>query len=153
MLKRHCTGGGCRGAGCGERSARSNRHRLSPDSAVQNDLASGAQSFRREDNGLLPLSGLRSTVRCEVFAPLKCRSAKNQKRLCYSTPGCLHSSRISPRSCSTALLLRNPGSVNLWSFGVGLHKVLGIEIPGADVGKFMTWNGCVRYLLSNAGQT
>jgi hypothetical protein len=38
-----------------------------PESAIQNDLASGAQSFRREDNSLLPLSGLRSTVSCEVF--------------------------------------------------------------------------------------
>jgi len=36
---------------------------------------------------------------------------------------------------------------------IGLHKELGIEIPDADVAKFTTRNGCVRYLLSKAGKT
>ena len=36
---------------------------------------------------------------------------------------------------------------------IGLHKELCIEIPDADVAKFTTRNGCVRYLLSKAGKT
>ena len=35
----------------------------------------------------------------------------------------------------------------------GLHKELGIEIPDADVAKFTTWNGSVKYLPSKAGKT
>jgi hypothetical protein len=35
---------------------------INPESAVENPLPSGAQSFRREDNALLPLNGLRLSV-------------------------------------------------------------------------------------------
>ena len=43
--------------------------------------------------------------------------------------------------------------VDFLHFVIGLHKELGIEIPDADVAKFTTWNGCVRYLLSKASKT
>jgi len=44
-------------------------------------------------------------------------------------------------------------SVDFLHVVIGLHKELGIEIPDADVAKFTTRNGCVRYLLSKAGKT
>jgi hypothetical protein len=43
---------------------------LNPKFAVENRLPNGAQSFRREDNALLPLSGLRSSVFYEPSLPL-----------------------------------------------------------------------------------
>lgn len=43
--------------------------------------------------------------------------------------------------------------VDFLHFVIGLHTELGIEIPDADVAKFIMWNGCVRYLPSKAGKT
>jgi acyl carrier protein len=44
-------------------------------------------------------------------------------------------------------------SVDFLHVVIGLHKELGIEIPDADLAKFTTWNGSVKYLLSKAGKT
>ncbi|MCC6554297.1 MAG: acyl carrier protein [Polyangiaceae bacterium] len=37
-------------------------------------------------------------------------------------------------------------SMDFLSFVIGLHKVLGVEIPEADYGKLSTLGGCVAYL-------
>jgi len=44
-------------------------------------------------------------------------------------------------------------SVDFLHFVIGLRKELGIEVPDADIAKFTTWNGCVRYLVPKAGKT
>jgi len=44
-------------------------------------------------------------------------------------------------------------SVDFLHFVIGLDKEPGIEIPDADIAKFTTWNGCVRYLVPKAGKT
>ena len=47
---------------------------------MENPLPSGAQSFHREDNALLPLSGLRSSVFYEPSLPLQQRIAQRAKK-------------------------------------------------------------------------
>ena len=37
-------------------------------------------------------------------------------------------------------------SMDMLNFVVGLHAALGIEIPEADYGKFVTLDACVAYL-------
>jgi hypothetical protein len=70
---------------------------LNPKSAVENPLHRGAQSFRREDNALLPLSGLRPSEFYDPSLPPQQRIAQRAKRLCSCMLGCLHNSRIVPR--------------------------------------------------------
>lgn len=43
-------------------------------------------------------------------------------------------------------------SVDFLNFVIGLHKVLNLEIPDADVAKLTTLNGCVRYLTGRLGR-
>jgi hypothetical protein len=69
---------------------------MNPESAVENPLPSEAQSLRREDNALLPLSGVGSAVFYEPSLPPQQRIAQRAKRLCRCTLGCLHDSRIVP---------------------------------------------------------
>jgi len=57
-----------------------------------------AQSFRRENNGSLPLSGQPSVVLRAFSAIENHRGAKRGKRLCNFTLGCFHDSGIAPRS-------------------------------------------------------
>ena len=44
-------------------------------------------------------------------------------------------------------------SVDFLNFVIGLHKVLNIEIPDADVAKLTTLNGCADYLAARVKQT
>ena len=44
-------------------------------------------------------------------------------------------------------------SVDFLNFVIGLHKVLGVEIPDSDVSKLRTLNGCVTYLNAKMNQT
>lgn len=39
-------------------------------------------------------------------------------------------------------------SVDFLNFVIGLHRELNVEIPDSDVGKLVTVNGCVAYLMS-----
>lgn len=70
---------------------------------------SEAQSFRREDNGSLPLTGQRSVVLYDFSAVENHRGAKGGQRLCKCTLGCLHDSRIAPRSASAAASIAESG--------------------------------------------
>jgi acyl carrier protein len=44
-------------------------------------------------------------------------------------------------------------SVDFLNFVIGLHRVLNIEIPDADVAKLTTLKGCADYLAARVKQT
>ena len=43
-------------------------------------------------------------------------------------------------------------SVDFLNFVIAVHKVLGVDIPDADVPKLTTLNSCVAYLRSKTGR-
>jgi len=71
---------------------------LNPDSAVAIDAKSEERTFRSEANGLLPLSGHRSSVVWWEVKNPQPREAKKRKRLWNCAVGCLRYSRLAPRS-------------------------------------------------------
>ena len=42
-------------------------------------------------------------------------------------------------------------SVDFLNFVIGLHNVLGVDIPDIDLPKLATLNGCIAYLASKVG--
>jgi hypothetical protein len=86
----------------------SDRGALISESAVENPLLSGTQSCRREDNALLRLGGVRSSVFYEPSLPPQQRIANARKNFVAAPVGAFRLQDRAPRCCAK-LRLRNPG--------------------------------------------